>query len=171
MVPADAVVSQPSGNAVYIVKDGKAKKVLVKLGAITSTAFEVTEGLQVGDELVVKGMELLSDNVPVVVGQPAGQGQGGQQGQSGQGQRPNGQTGQNGQNGQRPGGAQGQGQGQGGQRPNGQNGQSQGQGANRQNGQSGQSQTGARPGGQPGQSAGGASGGADSGAAKAGAGQ
>jgi HlyD family secretion protein len=153
MVPADAVISQPSGNAVYIVKDGRAKKVLVKLGAITSTAFEVTSGLQVGDELVVKGQELLSDNVPVVVGQP-GQGQGGP-GQ-GQGQRPNGQGGQ-GQGGQRQGG-QGQRQGGQGQRPNGQ-----GEGGQRQGGQGQRPQT---PAGGQNQT-----GGADAGAVRAGAGQ
>lgn len=149
MVPADAVINQTSGNAVYIVKDGKAKKVLVKLGAITSTEFEVTSGLQVGDELVVKGQELLSDNVPVVVGQP-GQGQGGQ----GQGQRQNGQSNQGGQGGQ---GGQGQ-------RQNGQGGQ--GQGGQDSPGQSVQGQRSQAPAGGQGQG-----GGADAGTAKAGAGQ
>lgn len=71
MVPADAVVSQPSGNAVFIVKDGRAQKVLVKTGTLTSAQIEIVSGLKEGDELVVRGQELLSDNVPVQVVQPS----------------------------------------------------------------------------------------------------
>lgn len=135
VVPADAVLSQPSGNAVYIVKEGKASKVLVKVGVMTSSSFEITSGLNVGDELVVKGQELLSDNVPVQINQPgqengagkgqgqAGQGQGksgGQAGQNGQGQAGQGQNRNGGQGGQ-GGGQAGQGQSKsGGQGANGQ---------------------------------------------------
>jgi|GEM_PF-2163196 len=150
VVPADAVISQPSGNAVFIVKDGKASKVLVKLGVMTSSSFEITSGLKVGDELVVKGQELLSDNVPVQVVQPgqeggAGKGQGQGQGQGGQGKQGQGQGRQGGQGGQ----------GQGGQ------GQVQGQRA----GAGGQGQNGGQSSAKP------AAGGADAGSAKAGAGQ
>ncbi|UJF31318.1 efflux RND transporter periplasmic adaptor subunit [Paenibacillus hexagrammi] len=95
VVPADAVLSQSSGNAVFIVKDGKAKKVLVKIGVMTSSSFEITDGLNVGDELVVKGQELLSDNVPVQVGQP-GKGTGGAQGGKGAGGAQGGQGAQGG---------------------------------------------------------------------------
>ncbi|MEC0229233.1 efflux RND transporter periplasmic adaptor subunit [Paenibacillus alba] len=135
VVPADAVLSQPSGNAVYIVKDGKASKTLVKVGVMTSSSFEITSGLKVGDELVVKGQELLSDNVPVQINQPGqenGAGKGNPQGGQGAGQSRNGtQGGQGGQGGQgKSGGQTGQG-GQGGQgqsRAGGQGGQS-GQGS------------------------------------------
>ncbi|WP_186445835.1 efflux RND transporter periplasmic adaptor subunit [Paenibacillus cremeus] len=133
MVPADAVLSQPSGNAVFIVgQDGRAKKVTVKVGTLTSAMFEITSGLKEGDEVVVKGQELLSDKAAVQVVQPGqegktqqGQGQGqGQQGQGQQGQRPQGQQGGQGQQGQ---GQQG---GQQGQRPQGQGGQQSGQEGN-----------------------------------------
>ncbi|MBP1962918.1 efflux RND transporter periplasmic adaptor subunit [Paenibacillus aceris] len=167
VVPADAVLSQPSGNAVYIVKDGKASKVLVKVGVMTSSSFEITSGLKVGDELVVKGQELLSDNVPVQINQPgqengAGKGQG-QAGQ-GQGQGKGGAQGQGGQNGQN-----GQGQSQGQSRTGGQGGQGgQGQSRNGGQGQNGQGTqgkgadpAGAKPSGN----------GADAAAPKAGAGQ
>jgi HlyD family secretion protein len=151
VVPADAVLSQPSGNAVFIVKDGKASKVLVKVGVMTSSSFEITSGLNVGDVLVVKGQELLSDNVPVQVAQPGQEsgangsgksnGQGGQSGQSGQGKN-------GGQGGQGQGGQGGQGQsrqgGQGGQ--SGQSGQvgQGGQGQSRQGGQGGQGSQGSQ---------------------------
>ncbi|SEC78738.1 efflux RND transporter periplasmic adaptor subunit [Paenibacillus sp. GP183] len=120
VVPADAVLSQPSGNAVFIVKDGKASKVLVKIGVVTSSSFEITSGLKVGDVLVVKGQELLSDNVPVQEAQP-GQDAGGNgatkgNGQGGQGQGGQGKTG--GQGGQGRNGSQG-GQSQGSPKPNG----------------------------------------------------
>ncbi|SDO29602.1 RND family efflux transporter, MFP subunit [Paenibacillus sp. yr247] len=162
VVPADAVLSQPSGNAVYIVKDGKASKVLVKIGVMTSSSFEITSGLKVGDELVVKGQELLSDNVPVQINQPGqdagagkGSGQGGQGQGQGQGQGKNGGQGQSGQGqgqGQNRSGGQGQGKtgGQGGQGQNGQG--TQGKGAD---------PSGAKPSGN----------GADAAAPKAGAGQ
>lgn len=88
MVPADAVLSQPSGSAAFIVQDGRAKKVSVKVGSLTSAMFEITSGLSEGDELVVKGQELLSDKAAVQIVQPGKEGQkpqgaqqqGGQQG-------------------------------------------------------------------------------------------
>ncbi|PZE22769.1 efflux RND transporter periplasmic adaptor subunit [Paenibacillus xerothermodurans] len=70
MVPADAVLSQPSGNAVFVVQDGRAKRVAVKVGTLTSSLFEITSGLSEGDELVVAGQELLSDKAAVQVVQP-----------------------------------------------------------------------------------------------------
>ncbi|MEW9698590.1 efflux RND transporter periplasmic adaptor subunit [Paenibacillus sp. SI8] len=155
VIPADAVLSQPSGNAVFIVKDGKASKVLVKVGVMTSASFEITSGLNVGDELVVKGQELLSDNVPVQIGQPGqegganGAGKGtGQGGKGGQGQGQGTQSGKTG---------QGQGQSQGGQGKYG------GQGGKAKSGgqEQGSEQGGAKP----------SPSGADAATSKAGAGQ
>ncbi|NHN31002.1 efflux RND transporter periplasmic adaptor subunit [Paenibacillus agricola] len=111
MVPADAVLSQPSGSAAFVVVDGKAKKVTVKVGSLTSALFEITSGLVEGDELVVKGQELLSDKAAVQIvkpGQDAQKPQGaGQQG-AGQGAQRQQQGGQGGagaqQQGAQPGG-------------------------------------------------------------------
>lgn len=147
VVPADAVLSQPSGNAVFIVKDGKASKVLVKVGVMTSSSFEITSGLKAGDEIVVKGQELLSDNVPVQVNQPGQENKGngqGAKGQGGQGAQGQGQNRQGGQGGQGQGGQGTQGQGQtrqgkqGGQGQTGQTGQT-GQNSTSNQGQAGQS--------------------------------
>jgi RND family efflux transporter MFP subunit len=97
MVPADAVLNQPSGNASFVVVDGKAKKVSVTIGAVSSTTFEITKGLKEGDKLVVVGQELLSNNVAVEEvdpNAPPGQGGQGQQGQRQQGQGQQGQANQ-----------------------------------------------------------------------------
>lgn len=99
MVPADAVISQPSGNAVFIVQEGRAKKVNVKVGALTSSLFEITSGLKEGDEIVVKGQEMLSDKAAVQVVQPGQEGAAPKQ-QQGQGQQNGQQNGQRQQNGQ-----------------------------------------------------------------------
>ncbi|KIL38261.1 hypothetical protein SD70_27425 [Gordoniibacillus kamchatkensis] len=112
MIPANAVLNDNTGNSVYIVQNGKAKKVSVKIGEMTSTQFEITSGLKPGDELVVQGQELLSDNVPVQTGQ-TGQ-NGSESGQRGQGQADQGGSRQgSGQEGNRQGGGRNGGQGAG----------------------------------------------------------
>ncbi|MDB5083305.1 MAG: hypothetical protein JWN30_191 [Bacilli bacterium] len=67
LVPADAILTQTNGNAVFVVQNGRSKKVLVKLGVLTSSQYEITSGLKEGDEVVVQGQELLSDNTAVQV--------------------------------------------------------------------------------------------------------
>ncbi|MDQ1912854.1 efflux RND transporter periplasmic adaptor subunit [Paenibacillus sp. GD4] len=93
MVPADAVLSQPSGNAVFIVQEGRARKVSVKVGTLTSALFEITSGLKEGDEIVVKGQELLSDRAAVQVVQPGQEGAAQPSGGQRQQGAPNGQPG------------------------------------------------------------------------------
>ncbi|CAG7635072.1 efflux RND transporter periplasmic adaptor subunit [Paenibacillus allorhizosphaerae] len=135
MIPADAVISQPSGNAVFIVQEGKAKKVSVKVGALTSAMFEITSGLKEGDEVVVKGQEMLSDKAAVQVVQPGQEGSQQQgAGQKQQGQQNNQQNGQ--QNGQQK---------QNNQQNNQQRQQGQNQGQTPANGQTQQQGQGQRP--------------------------
>ncbi|MGZ4122336.1 MAG: hypothetical protein ACXVOI_03885, partial [Tumebacillaceae bacterium] len=47
--------------------NNRVHKVQVQLGVVTSSQFEITSGLKEGDKIVVKGEELLSDNLPVQV--------------------------------------------------------------------------------------------------------
>jgi RND family efflux transporter MFP subunit len=113
MVPADAILSQPSGSAAFIVVDGRAKKVTVKVGSLTSALFEITSGLKEGDELVVKGQELLSDKAALQIVKPGAeaqkpqgaQPQGGAQRQQGASQGNTGAAGQQRQQGAGQGGA------------------------------------------------------------------
>ncbi|CAA7599608.1 efflux transporter, RND family, MFP subunit [Acididesulfobacillus acetoxydans] len=67
-VPADSVITLQSGaQSVFIVKSGKAKQIMIQLGAMTGSVYQVTGGLKVGDEVVVKGQTLLSDGDAVQV--------------------------------------------------------------------------------------------------------
>ncbi|UOF91500.1 efflux RND transporter periplasmic adaptor subunit [Fodinisporobacter ferrooxydans] len=77
MVPADAILSEANGNAAFIIDHGKAKKVLVQIGEMTSTEYEIKSGLHVGDQVVVKGEELLSDGAPVDIVKPGANGSSG----------------------------------------------------------------------------------------------
>lgn len=76
LVPADAVLDESTGNAVFVVENNKAKKVIVQIGDITSSQYEIKSGLNAGDVVVVKGEELLSNGVPVQVVQPGTTGKG-----------------------------------------------------------------------------------------------
>ena len=51
----------------YVVKDGKAHKRIVKLGARTGSSYEVLEGLEVGEKLIVRGQHGLRDQELVEV--------------------------------------------------------------------------------------------------------
>lgn len=69
-VPADAVLNDVGGNSVFVVQNGKAKKVSIQLGDMTSTQYEVTQGLQKDDQVVIQGQDLLSNGVRVQIVQP-----------------------------------------------------------------------------------------------------
>jgi RND family efflux transporter MFP subunit len=72
VVPADSIVTMQSGSyAVYVVQNGKAKEVMVHVGAMTGSVYQITSGLNVGDQVVVKGQNLISDgdSVKIVQGQ------------------------------------------------------------------------------------------------------
>ncbi|TNF66981.1 MAG: efflux RND transporter periplasmic adaptor subunit [Gammaproteobacteria bacterium] len=60
-VPNIALVSDISGNQVYIVKNKKAKLVDVKVNAIINNTAYITSGLKNGDQIIVEGQEKLKD--------------------------------------------------------------------------------------------------------------
>lgn len=49
------------GRTAWVVNDGVAAKRAIRLGASSTTAVEVLEGLQVGDRVVIAGIDLFSD--------------------------------------------------------------------------------------------------------------
>lgn len=49
------------GRTAWVVNDGVAAKRAIRLGASSTTAVEVLEGLQVGDRVVIAGVDLFSD--------------------------------------------------------------------------------------------------------------
>ncbi|SPF51603.1 hypothetical protein SBF1_520002 [Candidatus Desulfosporosinus infrequens] len=68
VIPADSVLTMQSGAlSVFVLKDGIAHPVVVKVGAMTDTVYEITSGLNVGDQLVVQGQNLLSEGDKVKV--------------------------------------------------------------------------------------------------------
>jgi membrane fusion protein, multidrug efflux system len=55
LIPTEAVIPEATGSKVFIVKDGKAKPVKIKLGTRGEKTIEVTEGLFIGDTLITVG--------------------------------------------------------------------------------------------------------------------
>ena len=67
-IPDAAIVSEPAGRtAVYVVKDGVARKQAVTLGISDGTFHEVTGGLAAGDIVAIRGKESLTDGAKVLV--------------------------------------------------------------------------------------------------------
>lgn len=68
VIPADSVLTTQSGAlSVFVLKAGIAHSVIVKVGTMTGSVYEITSGLSVGDQLVVKGQNLLSEGDKVKV--------------------------------------------------------------------------------------------------------
>jgi RND family efflux transporter MFP subunit len=62
VLPAAALVMEKKKTFVFVVKDGVAKKVSIKVGADTGIEIEVVEGIADADEVIVNGKNLVSDN-------------------------------------------------------------------------------------------------------------
>ena len=68
-MPATAVVTRDQKPFIFVVAqkggDASVKLTPVKLGLTVDNQTEITEGLTVGDEIVVKGMALLNDGAKI----------------------------------------------------------------------------------------------------------
>ncbi len=64
-VPKDAVINKPTGNMVFVVKDGVAQPRPLDIGAAVGGAFTVLDGLQAGETVVTRGNERLRPGQPV----------------------------------------------------------------------------------------------------------
>lgn len=67
ILPRKAVIEKENETYVYVVKNGKAKKVNVELGIEAEDTIEIKSGLQKGDDVVTKGQTYLSDGEEVNV--------------------------------------------------------------------------------------------------------
>lgn len=67
LVPGTAVLENPRGAVVYVVRDGKANLKPVERGMSYEGRIEITNGLAVGDSVVVAGGTMLRDGAPVRV--------------------------------------------------------------------------------------------------------
>ncbi|MCL6593557.1 MAG: efflux RND transporter periplasmic adaptor subunit [Alicyclobacillus sp.] len=71
LVPADAVISLQSGSQeVFVVQNGVAHARIVQVGAMSSSQYQILNGLNPGDQVVVQGQNLLSDGDKVRIVPP-----------------------------------------------------------------------------------------------------
>jgi len=64
-IPLYAVVDLDGRKVVFVAKDGKAKLRPVKIERIIGDQAVIAEGLQQGEQIVVKGQQLLTDGTPI----------------------------------------------------------------------------------------------------------
>jgi membrane fusion protein, multidrug efflux system len=67
IVPTDAVIPVIDGKQVYVFRDGKAIGTAVTTGTRLDARVEITDGLQVGDSIIVSGLLSLTNGTPVQV--------------------------------------------------------------------------------------------------------
>ncbi len=67
MVPEAAIVQRGEKVFVYVIRDGKAKEILVRPGRRLAAQVEIVEGIAVGDEVVTAGNTRLADGATVEV--------------------------------------------------------------------------------------------------------
>jgi membrane fusion protein (multidrug efflux system) len=73
MIPEEAVLQRADGSVAYRVIDGaRAERRIIKVGVIRDGRVEVSEGLAVGDQVVVRGQDQLIDGSPVSLRDKAG---------------------------------------------------------------------------------------------------
>lgn len=73
MIPQEAVLQRADGSVAYRVVDGnRAERRTIKVGVIRNGLVEVSEGLAVGDQVVVRGQDQLVDGSPVSLRDSAG---------------------------------------------------------------------------------------------------
>lgn len=67
LIPAEALIPVQNGKTVFVLKEGKAREILVESGARTNKEILITKGLFVGDTVLTSGMMSLRDGSPVNV--------------------------------------------------------------------------------------------------------
>jgi hypothetical protein len=64
-IPIDAVSRLEDTQYVYVVREGKARRVDVQIGALSGSRVEITNGLAGDDQVIVAGKDLVHDGTPV----------------------------------------------------------------------------------------------------------
>jgi len=67
VLPKSAVLKDPTGNYVYVVKNKTAHKIYIKTGITTSDKIQVVDGLKEGDVVVYIGNYELEDGMQVLI--------------------------------------------------------------------------------------------------------
>ncbi|MCL5045619.1 MAG: efflux RND transporter periplasmic adaptor subunit [Actinobacteria bacterium] len=66
-IPSEAVLGRAGKPKVFVLEGGVARERSVKMGLSDGKSVEVTEGLKAGDQVIVAGQNLVSDNLPVSI--------------------------------------------------------------------------------------------------------
>jgi multidrug efflux system membrane fusion protein len=88
-VPSEAVVATGNGAFVYLVEDGKAKRMAVKVGRTAGALVKLDSGLVGGEQVIIEGQNRLQDGAKVELrgslskGGPSGASRGGRGGAKG----------------------------------------------------------------------------------------
>jgi membrane fusion protein, multidrug efflux system len=64
-IPIDAVSRLEDTQYVYVVREGKARRVDVEIGALSGNRVEITKGLTGNERVIVAGKDLVHDGTPV----------------------------------------------------------------------------------------------------------
>jgi membrane fusion protein (multidrug efflux system) len=67
VAPLSAIVPHKDVHVVYVARDGKAVRRIVKLGGLLGEGAIIEDGLQEGDEIIVEGNRTLSDGTAVKI--------------------------------------------------------------------------------------------------------
>ncbi len=67
LVPTQVLIPIQNGKKMFIVKNGKAKEVIVHTGSRTEKEILITEGLTAGDTILTSGVMTLQDGMPIRV--------------------------------------------------------------------------------------------------------
>ena len=63
-IPTEAIIPEMGGEKVFIVRNGKAEEVKVKIGLRTESHIQIQEGLQFGDTILTTAILQLRNNIP-----------------------------------------------------------------------------------------------------------
>jgi hypothetical protein len=85
VVPKDAVLPLAAGHMVYLADGNRARRQIIQIGAAVDDGFIVKKGLTVGQKVIVRGNEQLSDGREIQIGGGKKAG-----GKAGSGQKSNG---------------------------------------------------------------------------------
>jgi RND family efflux transporter MFP subunit len=66
-IPLKSVLVREEGNYVFLLEDGKTKKVLIENGKILGSSIEVLSGLNIGETLIIDGHRTLDEGVNVEI--------------------------------------------------------------------------------------------------------
>ena len=66
MIPAQAILSETAGQKVYLYKSGRVRPVMVETGNRTNNRVEITNGIALGDSVIITGIMQITPRTMVV---------------------------------------------------------------------------------------------------------